>query len=296
VLAAAGRIDEVTAVATIGAPADADPVIKNFHADVGRIEAEGEAEVSLAGRAFTIRKQLLDDLRGQTLLDGIGKLRAAVLVLHSPVDNTVGIDNATRIFLAAKHPKSFVSLDRADHLLSNHEDARYAARVIAAWASRFLPEPAADEAAETSAARVKMTGAGKFETAAEVGPHRLTVDEPVSYGGDGRGPSPFDYLAVGLGACTVMTMRMYADRKGWSDVDFTAEVEHGKVHAADCRDCAEDQAARSGKIDRFERRIAISANATAEQRAKLIEIAGKCPVHRTLTESAAVVTYDVSDA
>ncbi len=292
VLAAAADLPEVKAVATIGAPADAHHVVENFRAHLERIEEAGEAEVTLAGRSFTIRKEFLDDLHAQDLESRIAGMHKALLVLHSPLDQTVGIDNASRIYLAARHPKSFISLDKADHLLSAKDDAIYAAEVIAAWASRYVGagETEADDPAPEGAV-VAETGAGKFQNAVRVGRHRLTADEPAKVGGLDSGPTPYDFLSIALGACTSMTLRMYADFKKLDLGRVSVEVVHGKVHAEDCEDCGDaDPSARGGKIDRFERRISVDGDVDPEMRDKLVEIAGKCPVHRTLEHASAVVT------
>lgn len=291
VLAVAGEIPEVEAVATIGAPADADHVIRNFHADIARIEEKGEAEVKLAGRPFRIRKQFLDDVRSQNLGERIGRMRKALMVLHSPVDNIVGIENAGEIFAAAKHPKSFVSLDNADHLLSRHEDAVYAARVIATWADRYIGENSdAEDAAHGEAVVVAETGNGKFQANVTAGRHTMLADEPERVGGLDSGPSPYEFLSAALGACTTMTLRMYAERKKIDLGTVSVEVDHAKVHIDDCEDCATEKDVAGGRIDRFERRISVAGVLDAELREKVLEIAGKCPVHRTLEQGAAVVT------
>lgn len=290
VLAAAGSISELKAVATIGAPAHADHVIHNFAADVSEIEASGEADVSLAGRTFKIRKSFLDDLRGQNLLDRVAKMRKALLVLHAPLDDTVSIENAREIFEAAKHPKSFLSLDDADHLLRGREHAEYAATVIAAWAGRFIdPEPpeTSDEAVEVT---VSETGGGKFQQAIKSGRHRMLADEPADFGGLDSGPGPYDFLSIGLGACTSMTIRMYADRKNIPLGRLSVEVFHGKIHAKDCSDCTEDVISGQGRIDRFERQITLEGDLDEAQRERLLEIADRCPVHRTLERASAIVT------
>ena len=294
VLAAAGDVPELAAVVTIGAPADAEHVVHNFHADISTIESEGQAKVSLAGRDFTIKKQFLDDLKGQAVPDRVGALRKALLVMHSPLDDTVGIDNARRIYDAAKHPKSFVSLDTADHLLRGRADATYAAEVIAAWATRYVgteEESTADMVGEPEVT-VMETGGGKFQQAVKAGRHRLLADEPESFGGLDTGPSPYDYLAIGLGACTAMTIRMYADHKGIPLERVSVDVNNGKVHAADCEDCSDEQKARDGKIDRFERVIRLEGDLDDATRKRLLEIADKCPVHRTFEAGAAVVTRE----
>ncbi len=287
VLAAASRIPEVKAVATIGAPADADHVIQNFGASVDEIERAGEAEVSLAGRTFTIRKSFLDDVRATTLREHIATLKRALIIFHAPLDGTVGIDNASAIFSAAKHPKSFVSLDGADHLLTRREDAMFVADALSAWANRYVPTPERPQPAGEGIVRVRETGNGKYQQDIVVDGHHLLADEPSFAGGDGTGPSPYDYLSAALGACTAMTLRMYADFKKLQLGRVTVDVSHGKVHAEDCADCGEG---RTGKIDRFERVISVEGEVAPDLREKLVEIAGKCPVHRTLEAEAVVVT------
>jgi uncharacterized OsmC-like protein/alpha-beta hydrolase superfamily lysophospholipase len=289
VLAAAHRIPEATAVVTIAAPSDVAHVLDHFKADLAQIEHDGTASVTLAGRTFTIKREFVEDARGQALNDRIAKLRKALLVMHAPTDQTVGIEHATAIFTAAKHPKSFVSLDRADHLLSDRRDADYAAEVIAAWASHFLPEAPADVAAHNGIV-VAETGAGKFQNTVIAGRHRLLADEPTSVGGLDSGPGPYDYLAIALGACTSMTLRLYAEHKPLQLGRLTVRVAHGKVPAEHCHDCGEAIAGRTGKIDRFERVISVEGGVDAALTDKLVEIAAKCPVHRTLESGAAVVT------
>lgn len=297
VLCAAGRIPEVKAVATIAAPADAEHVVQNFGVSLDEIERDGEATVSLAGRPFKIRKQFLEDIRSQSVEQHVGKLKRALMVLHSPIDQTVGIENAARIFTAAKHPKSFVSLDTADHLLSNPDDAAYAADVISAWAGRFI---AADRPAVTSPDRegvlVAETGEGKFQNFVRSGNHRLLADEPVSVGGLDSGPSPYDFLATALGACTSMTLRMYANFKKLDIGAVSVTVLHEKIHAADCEACAEELKSSSGRIDQFERLICIEGGVDSALQDKLLEIADKCPVHKTLESRADIVTRIVPES
>ena len=291
ILAAAGRIPEAVAVATIGAPAEPAHVEHLFQAARPEIEARGEAEVLLAGRPFTIKKQFLEDIAATRLEAAIASLRKALLVFHAPRDATVGIENAGRIFAAAKHPKSFVSLDDADHLLSRHEDAAYVAEVLAAWAGRYLGRT--DEEPLTAAPGtvvVQETGEGKFTQRIAAGGHRLRADEPESFGGDDSGPGPYDLVLAGLGACTSMTLRLYAERKGWPMSRVTVTLSHEKIHAEDCADCE----TRSGGLDRIERRLSIEGELDDEQRARLVEIANKCPVHRTL-ESEVVVATSLDD-
>lgn len=290
VLAAAGDVDEVKAVVTIGAPSDVEHVLHNFEADLSTIETEGSAQVSLQGRAFTIEKHFIDDARGTALHDKIANLRKPLLVLHSPIDNTVGVENATAIFQAARHPKSFVSLDQADHLLTKSEDAEFAANVIAGWVNRYLKAdaPVTDEAIEN--VRVSETGEGKFQQTVLAGKHRFFADEPESYGGLDTGPSPYDLMSAALGACTSMTLGLYAAKKGLDLGRVSVTVSHGKVHTTDCEECSDDQRSKGGRIDRFERRIEIEGGAPAELHDKILEIADKCPVHRTLEATSAIAT------
>ena len=300
VLAAAGDIPEVRAVATIGAPADASHVIHNFEADLDTIEREGRAEVSLAGRTFTIEKQFLDDLEGQNIAARIAGMKKALMVFHAPTDQTVGIDNASAIFAAARHPKSFVTLDGADHLLSDHTDAAYVAQMIAAWSERYVPaaEPQAESfGGRVAAARIAVaeTGEGKFQASVRMGRHGLLADEPESYGGMDTGPSPYDLLGAALGACTTMTLRMYADFKNLDLPRVAVTVEHDKVHAEDCVECGEETRQKGGKVDRFKRTIHLDGPVAPDVRAKLVEIADKCPVHRTLSHGSAIVTRCAGD-
>jgi uncharacterized OsmC-like protein/alpha/beta superfamily hydrolase len=287
VLAAAGHVPEARLVATIGAPADAEHVVQNFSAHLDQIEQTGAAEVSLAGRPFTIRKQFLDDVREVELAEKISKLKRTLVVFHAPLDQTVGIGNATKIFTAARHPKSFVSLDGADHLLTRHEDAIFVANTLAAFVERVLPAEEMVKQPDAGVVRVRETGHGRYQQEIAVEGHRLIADEPASVGGDGTGPSPYDYLSAALGACTTMTLRMYAEHKKLDLPRVGVDVSHGKVHASDCKDCGEG---REGRIDRFERVLSVDGDISAEVRGKLLEIAGKCPVHKTLEKSSVVVT------
>jgi len=258
-----------------------------FKDQVADIRATGEGEVVLAGRPFRIRSEFLDDVAEQMLLERVKNLRKALLVLHSPTDDTVGIDNATRIFLAAKHPKSFVSLADADHLLTHRRDALYAAHVIAGWAERYVetaPDAAAGEGPRITV--VTETREGKFQQTVVVGPHRFLADEPVAAGGLDTGPGPYDLLTAALGTCTAMTLRLYADQKGLPLAGVSVRLTHEKIHAADCATCE----TKEGKIDRIDRTVALDGPLDAAQRARLLEIADKCPVHRTLTSEVEIRT------
>ena len=297
VLAAAGDIPECEAVATIGAPSDPAHVAHNFTDKREEIEREGEAEVQLAGRPFRIKKQFLEDIAAQRLAERIAGLRRPLLIFHAPLDETVGIDNASGIFLAAKHPKSFVSLDDADHLLRRKQDAIYVAEVLAAWADRYLKTGEAETGArsqgqggETQDAEgrvvVRETGEGFLSQHVVAGRHRLRADEPTSVGGDNTGPTPYDLLLAALGACTSMTMRMYAKRKNWPLQRAQVTLRHEKIHATDCADCE----TKEGRIDRIDRTIRLEGPLDDTQRKKLLEIADKCPVHRTLHSEVRIVT------
>tara|TARA_R110002096_G_scaffold14684_6_gene51577 strand:+ start:1318 stop:2535 length:1218 start_codon:yes stop_codon:yes gene_type:complete len=288
VIAAAPDIPSVQAVATIGAPADADHVTTQFCSEIDDIHRDGEATVSLGGRPFQIRKQFLEDIGGHSLEEAAGRFRGGLLVMHSPVDETVSIDNASRLFSAAKHPKSFISLDHADHLLSLESDSIYAANVIAAWAEPFGagdPLPAPPRAVKDSVV-VQETGQGRYQNWVVNQDHALLTDEPESVGGGNSGLTPYGYISAALGGCTSMTIRMYANRKKWPLDRVTVTVTHAKDHAEDCAHCPD----KAVKIDIFEREISLEGDLSADQLARLLEIADRCPVHRTLHEPVLVRT------
>ena len=288
VLAAAARVPQAVAVATINAPSDPAHVAGLFAGARAEIDARGEAEVELSGRKFRIRREFLEDAAAQNLASAVAELKRALIVFHGPRDTTVGIDHASRIFLAAKHPKSFVSLDDADHLLTRRADARYVGAVLAAWASRYLPQAAVGARAEATdgTVRVRETGASKFQQEITIGAHRFFADEPIAAGGLDSGPTPYDLLAAALGACTAMTVRLYADAKQLPLERVGVELRHEKIHAADCADCE----TREGKVDRIERVIELEGPLDAAARQKLLEIADNCPVHRTLHAEIRVST------
>lgn len=287
VLRAAGKIDSVRAVVTIGAPFDPGHVTHNFSDALEQIASDGQAEVDLGGRPFTISQEFVQDVTSERLEPAIAGLKRALLVMHAPRDSVVDISNATRIFTTAKHPKSFVTLDDADHLISRPRDAEYAAEVIAAWAGRYLHlrPPAPPPGAPEGVIRVSEADQSGFLQDVQSGPdHHMLADEPKAYGGSNRGLSPYGFLAAGLGACTSMTIRMYARRKGWPLDHVSVDVRHDKVHAQDASSGSTD------KIDTFRRRITLEGDLNEDQRAKLLQIADKCPVHRTLERGATVVT------
>ena len=289
-LKAAARIADVKAVATIGSPFDPAHVGHLLGDARKAIESSGEALVTLAGRPFRIKRQFLEDLDTADMVDVLPKLNRALLVLHSPVDEVVGIDNAAQIYRAARHPKSFISLDTADHMLSQSADAEYAGNVIAGWAARYIDvrektvnQPPAGE--HRVVTRIGKTG---YRTEITAGGHHLVADEPADVGGTDTGPTPYDLLVAGLGACTAMTLRMYADRKGWPLEEVTVSLSHRKIHAKDCESCATE----SGQLDQIKRQIEIIGPLDADQRQRLMEIADRCPVHRTLHSKIDVVTEE----
>lgn len=287
VVAVASRLPSVKAVATIGAPSDADHVIHAFGSRLDEIEQRGEADVDLAGRPFKIKKQFVEDVSGAKVREAAASLGRALLVLHSPLDEVVGIENASGLFVAAKHPKSFISLGQADHLLSRKTDAIYAANMIASWADGYIEEAQAEPEmpVQNDKMTVTETGIGRFQNLVRVGQHEFLADEPLSVGGDDTGPTPYDFLLAGLGACTAMTLRMYAGRKKWPLDQVSVALSHAKDYATDCVDCDP-----KSRIDVFQREIAILGDLDETQRQRLLEIADKCPVHRTLEAKAEVKT------
>ncbi len=279
VIMASQQLDSVKAVATIGAPADPVHVTHHFSTSEQTIQSKGIAQVMIGGRPFTVKKQFLDDLETHPLDSIIPQLNKALLILHSPQDEIVNIDNAARIYHAARHPKSYISLDGADHLLTNRADAAYAAQLIASWASRYisLPEETEETLMTEKDVLVRTSNEG-YTSQVLAGKHHLIADEPTSVGGDDLGPSPYQYLLTALGSCTSMTLRMYADRKNWDLQEVDVHLSHFKDHKQDCEECEKP----SSKIDVIERELAFKGNLDEQQRAKLAEIADRCPVHRTL--------------
>lgn len=298
VLAAAHRIAEARAVVTIAAPFDPAHVAGLFGGRIEEIKSRGEVEVTLAGRSFRVRRALLDDIAEQNLAARIAELRKALLVFHSPTDETVGIDNASRIFTSAKHPKSFISLAGADHLLRRPNDAAYVAHVIAAWAERYLDMPAQIAAPKQSVAAaepgevvVRETRHGTFQQEVTAGAHRFLADEPIAAGGLDSGPGPYDLLLAALGACTSMTVRLYADRKQLPLKLTRVRLRHSRIYAADCAECE----TKEGMLDRIDRVISLEGELDAQARKRLLEIADKCPVHRTLTSEVDIRTSEEAD-
>tara|TARA_R110002096_G_scaffold242836_10_gene434710 strand:+ start:5498 stop:6709 length:1212 start_codon:yes stop_codon:yes gene_type:complete len=284
VLRAAPAIDSVRAVATIGAPADPAHVTHLLAEGLDEIREKGEATVSIAKRDFLIRKEMVEDLESTSMEEATSRLGKALLIFHSPVDQIVGVENAGRIYDRAKHPKSFISMDRADHLLTSEADSRYVGSTIATWANRYLEEHE-ESTASPDETVVRLEGKG-FRSDVLTGGHRLVADEPISSGGTDDGPSPYDYLTAGLGACTAMTLRLYADHKKWPLDSVEVRLRHEKIDAADCDDCESTE----GKVDLIERDLHLEGDLTQEQRDRISEIADKCPVHRTLESEVRIRT------
>jgi len=293
VLASVGNVPSCRAVVSIGAPARAAHVAHLLDGERDEIQTSGEAIVKIGERPFRIKKQFLDDIEQQDVPENLRRLRCALLVMHAPLDAMVAVDNATEIFQYALHPKSFVSLDDADHLLTRARDALYAGTVIGAWASRYVDPPKTDArlTAEQQDMVAARTGKEGFVTEINAGRHALIADEPVAVGGSDRGTSPYGLLAAALASCTTITLQMYARRKGIALEEAVARVRHSKIHAVDCEECE----TRTGKVDRFTRQLEFVGELTSAQTKRLIEIADRCPVHRTLSSEVSIVTSLADD-
>ena len=286
VLKAAPDMAGVKAIVTIGAPFDPAHVTHHFKDALPDIMRDGVAQVSLGGRPFRISQDFLEDIAKGELTPSIARLKAALLVLHSPRDDTVSIDHASEIFIAARHPKSFITLDDADHLLTRTTDAEYVANLIATWAKRYLPlpRPAPPIGIPEGVLRVSEADPKGFLQDIQSGLHHVLADEPAAYGGTNKGMSPYGFVSAGLGACTAMTIRMYARRKGWPLEGVSVDVTHDKVHGQDAT------AETRSKIDSFTRTIRLQGDLDETQRQRLLQIADRCPVHQTLEHSNHITT------
>jgi len=285
VLHTSGQLPAVKAVVTLGAPFDPPHVAHLLSESIEEIREKGVATVNIGGRPFKIKKKFLDDLENRDSRSIIRNLDRALLILHSPQDQIVDISNAAQIYDSAKHPKSFISLDGADHLLSRAGDSLYVGDVIASWSKRYVEIKTGDELS-TNQQAVSKTGEKGYTTEVVVGQHKVIADEPLTVGGNDLGPSPYGYLMASLGSCTSMTLRMYADRKKWDVKDIKVHLNHSKVHKDDCEDCEN----KNEKIDQIERIIELEGNLDEAQRKRMLEIADKCPVHKTLHQGVRVVS------
>ncbi len=290
VLMASVQLPAIQAVAVIGAPAEAAHVAHLFQEDLPEIVARGEALVHIGGRPFTIKKQFVEDIKANRVLEVVKKLRKPLLILHSPQDAIVGIENAAKLYQAAFHPKSFVSLDGADHLLSNRDDSNYVAAVIGAWVGRYLEKPA-EKLLSTKGEQVAthLDLENKFTTKISNGRHAILADEPAKIGGDDLGFSPYELLNASLGACTAMTIKMYAERKGWALKEVFVYLSYARKHAEDVK----LDNGKMGMVNHIAKKIELIGDLNEEQRRRLIEIAAKCPVHRTLAESVVIETGEL---
>ena len=287
VIFASAQLPSVKAVATIGAPSDPEHVMHLIRSSIPEIQREGKARVNIGGRGFTIKKQFLENLQAHSLPGVAKKLGRALLIMHSPQDTIVSVENAEEIYRAAWHPKSFVSLDGGDHLLSREADSIYAGRVIAQWASRYVTWPEDPKLKSDHQVVASLDVEDAFTTNLKVGNHYQTADEPASFGGHDFGPSPYELLSASLAACTAMTLHMYARRKEWPLENVEVHISYTKEHARDGAECLDDPNAR---IDTFYREIALTGELDTAQRKRLMEIADRCPVHRTLHSPTQVIT------
>ncbi|SRX75034.1 bifunctional alpha/beta hydrolase/OsmC family protein [Aequorivita antarctica] len=283
---AASKIPSIKAVAVINSPSHPLHVMHLLKDSTQEINKNGKAKVNLGGVDFTIKKQFLEDLKNNSLIDIVSSFGKALLILHSPQDTVVGINNAEEIYKAAQHPKSFVSLDGVDHMLSEKKDSRYVGQVIAGWATRYVEIPPPKEIKSKSKVAASLNSDDKFSTNLKLGDHYFIADEPTEFGGNNFGPSPYEFLSGGLAACTVMTIQMYAKRKKWEVENVICHINYSKDHAVDCIHCEED----STKIDTFTREIKIMGILSEEQKKRLLQIADKCPVHKTLHSKTQVIT------
>lgn len=284
---AGGKIDTIKAVATIGAPSNPVHVQKQLGDSLAIIKEAGEAHIKLAGRDFTFKKQFIDNLEENSCVEAARNLHEALLILHSPQDATVSIKNAEEIYLAAHHPKSFVTLDGSEHLLIDKENASYVGKIIAGWAARYIPSPEISAISTTHQVVASLDAEDGFSTLLKLGNHHLKADEPLRIGGNDYGPTPYELLAGSLSACTAMTIQMYAKRKQWQVDNVEVHTSYSKSHAEDCAACGDDGGA---KIDTFNREIKITSNLDEKQLQRLLQIADKCPVHKTLHNETQVLT------
>lgn len=286
VLFAAKEIESVKAVTTIAAPSTTAHVQHLIENNVDEIEKNGEAKVNIGGRSFKIKKQFLEDIDKHELKPYLSELRKSLLIMHSPQDNIVSINNAEELYVAARHPKSFVSLDGAEHLLAAEGDAAYAGNVIATWASRYLTIPNKEIPESNADVVAGLEKEDAFTTRMKAGNHTFLADEPISSGGKDYGPTPYQFLSSGLASCTSMTLQMYAKRKKWPLEDVETHVYYSREHEDDCENCEKSNT----KIDTFKREIKLYGDLDEKQKKRLLEIADRCPVHKSLTSATTIET------
>ncbi len=283
---AAAKLPEIKAVSVINSPSYPAHVLKLIGEHAADIAKNGKARVNLGGRSFTIKKQFLDDLESNSLLTTVSNFKKALLLFHSPQDRTVAIKNAEDVYKAAHHPKSFISLDGVDHMLSKTEDSQYVGKVIASWVSRYVNIPIVENITSKHQVSASLDREDIYTTQLKLGNHLQIADEPATYGGNDFGPSPYEYLSAALASCTAITVQMYAKRKEWELENIKVDIDYDKKHAVDCENC-EDQ---NATLDTFSKRIGFTGNLTEEQRSRLIEISKKCPVHKTLENKIQIIT------
>ncbi len=290
VIAVAQQLDCVKAVVTIGAPATASHIKHLFTDHYDEIMTKETAHVHLAGRNFMIQRQLIEDLENYNSVEHIRTLGKALLIFHSPIDQIVSIEEAGRIYSAAIHPKSFVSLDKADHLLSRAEDAEFVAAMITAWVKRYIEKEHAQQVTQRPTVKTNSVIVReqdkKFTREIFTAHHQLISDEPLEMNGANLGPNPYELLLAALGSCTSMTLRMYANHKKLDLQDIEVELHLSKIHAKDCESCEEQESL----IDQITRTITLTGQLNNQQRERLLEIADKCPVHKTLENQINIVT------
>lgn len=286
---AAEQIPSVKAVAVINSPSDPEHVKNLVKDDIETIKKNGKARVNIGGRDFTLKKQFLDDIKNHPLTEVVANFRKSLLILHSPQDRIVGIENAKDLFIAAWHPKSYISLDGMDHMLSGQENSHYVGKVITGWAMRYVSMPKGETLQSNKQVAARLDNTEKFTTYMKLGDHNALADEPTTYGGNNFGPSPYEYLSGALASCTAMTVQMYARRKKWNLENITVHIDHSKEHAVDCENCESS----SAKIDTFTKTIKIEGDLTREQKERLMEIADRCPVHRTLMSSVQIISSQI---
>ena len=288
VIVAASKLESVKAIATIGAPATTEHVKKHFSHHVNEIAEKGDVEVNIGGRPFKINQEFVDDFDKTDLPEITKSLRKPILIMHAPFDKVVGIENAHQLYLAAHHPKSFISLNDADHLLLENKDSKYVGNLIGAWVQGYFDtrdNEMLDTEGEQLVAHLNLLD-DNFTTSIQTAKHTIIADEPESIGGDDFGPSPYDLLSAALASCTVMTLKLYADRKKWDLQEVYAYITYSRKHSDDLQLDVE----KPTRFDHLSKKLKFVGNLDDEQREKLKEIASKCPVHKTLLSEIIIET------